>query len=283
MIDQIIAFGDSSIQHGKHSDRVYLMHLAREDVPAILPYLDELAATGDYSKIFAKVPAWARAAFEQNGYHPEAIVPNLCRGELDVCFMGKYLCPHRRLEQKPDLVNQALAAALGKSGALGQPPLPAPLHSRLTTPADADAMAALYRRVFATYPFPIHDPDYLRQTMASHVIYQGIWNGGELVALASAETDRHGQNAEMTDFATLPACEGQGLAAYLLAQLEIEVRLCGIRTAYTIARAYSYGMNITFAKQGYRFSGTLTHNTQIFGELESMNVWHKPLALEGAP
>ena len=45
MTDQIIAFGNSTIQHGSHSDRIYLMHLAKADVPAILPFLEELAET----------------------------------------------------------------------------------------------------------------------------------------------------------------------------------------------------------------------------------------------
>ncbi len=139
-------------------------------------------------------------------------------------------------------------------------------------------MAELYREVFASYPFPIHNPEYLIETMASHFFYYGLWDQDKLVALASAETDLRGQNAEMTDFATLPAYRSKGLASYLLAQLEDASAERGIRTAYTIARAYSYGMNITFSKQGYTYSGTLTHNTQISGELESMNVWYKALS-----
>jgi hypothetical protein len=59
--------------------------------------------------------------------------------------------------------------------------------------------------------------------------------------------------------------------------LEAAVEKLGIKTAYTIARAYSPGMNITFARSGYIYSGTLTHNTQISGKLESMNVWYKAL------
>jgi putative beta-lysine N-acetyltransferase len=81
----------------------------------------------------------------------------------------------------------------------------------------------------------------------------------------------------MTDFATLPEQRGRGLANRLLAELEQVAAAEGIRTAYTIARAYSFGMNITFAKNGYQYAGTLTRNTQISGELESMNVWFKPL------
>ncbi len=51
----------------------------------------------------------------------------------------------------------------------------------------------------------------------------------------------------------------------------------GIRTAYTIARAVSYGMNITFARCGYQYGGRLVNNTDIAGSLESMNVWYKTL------
>jgi beta-lysine N6-acetyltransferase len=66
--------------------------------------------------------------------------------------------------------------------------------------------------------------------------------------------------------------------------VEEEMRQRGIRLAFTIARAYSFGMNITFARADYRFGGTLVNNTNISGALESMNVWHKPLAgTTGAP
>lgn len=276
MTDQVVAFGDSAIQHGKHSDRAYLMNLALGDLPEVIPYLDHLALTEGYTKIFAKVPARAQGSFERSGYEPEAVVPGFYRGEEEVSFMGKYFCDQRRQEQKPELVEQALETALAKELA-EQPQLPAALCCRPTTAADAPAMAELYRRVFASYPFPIHDPGYLRQTMASHVVYHGVWEGEKLIALASAETDPAGRNAEMTDFATDPDYRGQGLANHLLAGLEEAAAERGILTAYTIARAYSFGMNVTFAKSGYQFSGTLTHNTQISGALESMNVWHKPL------
>ena len=40
----------------------------------------------------------------------------------------------------------------------------APLRLRAALPADAEAMSRLYRKVFASYPFPIHDPAYLAAT-----------------------------------------------------------------------------------------------------------------------
>ena len=38
-------------------------------------------------------------------------------------------------------------------------------------PGQVGEMAGLYREVFATYPFPIHDGDYLARTMEEQVAY----------------------------------------------------------------------------------------------------------------
>ncbi|MBE0504197.1 MAG: putative beta-lysine N-acetyltransferase [Desulfuromonadales bacterium] len=278
MIDTLTTFGQSKIQHGKHSDRVYLMHLATADLPGIIPHLGALAGDRGYSKIFAKIPAAAEDAFLADGYAVEASIPNFYRGQESALFLGKYFSPKRQEEKHPASVAEALELARQKATpGGGQHTLDAALRCRQMLPSETAPMAALYRQVFATYPFPIHEEAYLRQTMAEDVIYFGIWEGDELIALTSAEMDRKGENAEMTDFATRPDCQGRGLANYLLAQAEAAAAQCGIKTAYTIARSYSPGMNITFARNGYTYSGTLTHNTQISGTLESMNVWHKSL------
>lgn len=277
MTDQVTTFGNSTIQHGKHSNRAYLMSLAPDDLPEIVDYLDRLATARGYSKIFAKVPAAAKKSFTCNGYDAEAAIPAFFWGEEKALFMGKYFSPERMQEKKPEIVEQTLELAHEKPALAAEPVLEPHLRCRQMRLDDAAVMAELYRQVFATYPFPIHDASYLQQTMRDNVIYFGIWEENQLIALASAEIDRGGKNAEMTDFATRPDCRGRGLANYLLARAEAAVQELGITMAYTIARAYSPGMNITFARNGYTFSGTLTHNTQIFGELESMNVWYKPL------
>lgn len=277
MTDQVATFGNSKIQHGKHNNRAYLMDLSPDDLPAIISYLDLLAITRGYSKIFAKVPAAAKHSFIQNGYGAEAAIPDFFQGTEDALFLGKYFSPERMEEKYPEVVEQTLEVALEKPLLEGLPALEPPLRCRQMRSADTPQMAELYRQVFASYPFPIHDERYLEQTMREDVMYFGIWEQDRLIALASAEVDRNGGNAEMTDFATRPEYRGKGLANYLLAQTEKAASRRGIKTAYTIARAYSPGMNITFARNGYTFSGTLTHNTQISGKLESMNVWYKPL------
>ena len=138
-------------------------------------------------------------------------------------------------------------------------------------------MGKIYKKVFATYPFPIHEPDYLVETMQTHIVYFGVETEGHLVALSSAEMDKENLNVEMTDFATLPTWRGHGVALHLLNAMENEMHLRGIKVACTIARAVSPGMNVTFARGGYEFAGTLINNTNISGGIESMNVWYKPL------
>ena len=98
---------------------------------------------------------------------------------------------------------------------------------------------------------------------------------GRIVAIAAAEINAEHQNAEMTDFATLPGWRGRGLAGLLLCQLELTARELGMKTAYTISRAASKPMNAVFYSRGYAYAGFLRKNTSIGGRLESMTVWHK--------
>jgi len=269
--------GHSLVQHGEANDRVYLMKLAQEDYPAIINQIYELAQKKRYSKIFAKVPAWARTGFEQQGFNLEASIPGFYNGREEGLFLCHYLHSDRLIDHDADRVQEVLSVARARMAKAKKNHLPPGCTSRLLTSADCENMAALYRRIFASYPFPIHDPQYLARTMEENVVYAGILKEGKLLAVASAEIDHQGSNAELTDFATDQQCQGQGLANLLLTQLEELTRARGIRTCYTIARATSFGMNICFAANGYHYGGTLIKNTQIAGNLESMNVWYKAI------
>lgn len=144
-------------------------------------------------------------------------------------------------------------------------------------PEDAKAVAACYDTVFESYPFPIQDPRHLREELEGGTRFFTAWEEDRLVAASSMEPGGADGTVEMTDFATLPQYRGRGLATRLLAIMDRLGRASGKRVAYTIARARSYGMNITFARSGYRYGGTLTNNTQISGAIESMNIWYKLL------
>jgi putative beta-lysine N-acetyltransferase len=275
MSDMMEIVGRSVIQHGKYNDRAYLMKLHSRESREIVRHLHELASSNGYSKIFAKVPESALELFKEDGYGLEAGIPYFFPDGEAACFLGKYFSTSRSKEGNPGLVRDVLNAAGKQERVSSLPPLPAGFTSRIAVEEDVEGMAEVYRKVFATYPFPIHDPNFLRSAMKDSTIFFGIWKGEEVVALSSAETDPSSLSAEMTDFATVPEYRGHGFALHLLLQMEQVVKSRGIRSLFTIARAYSFGMNITFARNGYSFGGTLVNNTNISGDLESMNVWYK--------
>ncbi len=278
MTDDIVHFKHSLLQHGTSNDRVYLMKVDERDLPEVIERAETLAAQHGYSKLFTKVPATLESAFLAHGFIEEARVPGLFGGELEGVFLSRFVDPRRGKEQFAATVHEVLDAAHAKpTVSFTDAELPDGYSSQLLGPQDAEEMAALYNVVFESYPFPIHDPNYLRQTMDEDVIYHGIRHHDALVAVSSSEMNVAAQHVEMTDFATHPDQRGAGLAGFLLEEMEQDMRRRGIRTAFTIARAYSFGMNITFSKHGYRFTGTLVNNTQIFGQLESMNIWYKAL------
>lgn len=275
--DAIEQLGDSIIQHGTVNDRAYVMKVGKTDCGKIVDFVVSLARRKGYSKVFAKAPTFARDKFLDRGFVEEAKIPEFFRGKGDGFFMSRFFSAERKEEKQPELVSQVLEIAEQKAGTMEEAALPSGLSFQTMEKHDVEEMARLYRQVFASYPFPIQDPDYLAQTMDENVIYFGIRDEDKLIAVSSAEIDYAGQNAEMTDFATLPEARGLGLATFLLARMEEGIRRLGIKTAYTIARAYSFGMNITFAKHDYIYAGPLVNNTQISGDLQSMNVWHKRL------
>ena len=277
-IDRVEVLGRTRVQHGKASNRIYLMKLDSADYPDILGRMDALAEKEGYTKIIAKVPEPYCAGFAASGYKPEARVPLFFNGREDAFFMAKFLSGGRAVPAWEDKIKQVIERA-DETSPLGAPAeLDTCLTCRILTPDDADALAALYREVFESYPFPIRDPGFLREAMADETVYFGIFQKDRIVAASSCEMDTAAQNVEMTDFATLPSHRARGFAAHLLFTMDREMKKRGIQTAYTIARAVSYGMNITFARQDYVLAGTLVNNTDIAGSLESMNVWYKNLA-----
>jgi len=280
MVDQMEKIGKSWIQHGPLNKRVYLIKLAHSDYPDIMEEIETLVQSRGYTKIFTKVPAWAYAGLRNRGYVQEAFIPAFYHGEGDLFFMSKFMDPQRAVIPEShafsvidDLKKALFRRNLSPSKATIKPGL----AMRVCNPDDRENLADIYRQVFQSYPFPIHDPKYILKTMKSRVIYFGVYDQNKLVAASSAEMDLKEKNAEMTDFATLPKYRGKSISSALLQVMEQDMKDRGIFTLFTIARALSAGMNITFAKNGYRFSGTLINNTNISGKIESMNIWYKRL------
>lgn len=277
--DKITDLCGAVIQHGPLSDRIYMMSLGAADPLAVINGLHLLAEQNNYSKLFAKVPADIATHFLDSGFMEEARVPGMYKNSQDVLFMGKFLHPDRGRMADREKINHVLHVCETKKD-LGHGKSSSKFSLRILREANCREMAEIYRRVFKSYPFPITDPEYLLETMRSHVVYAGVFREEKLIALASAEIDTAEGHAELTDFATLSDHQGSRLSGhlleFLLGHLQEHPEL-NIQTGYTIARAVSYGMNITFARSGFSFGGTLINNTNISGSMESMNVWYKKL------
>ncbi|BBO67868.1 N-acetyltransferase YodP [Desulfosarcina alkanivorans] len=270
MADRIETIDGSLIQHGRHNDRIYLMHLHGMAAGNLIPKLDRMARDHGYTKIFAKVPATRWKAFKSAGYTREALIPGFFRGRVDGLFIAKFFSEQRRKAPPRQPVDPP-APPFAEAPPAGRcaPPVEA------CTPSDAGEMGALYHRAFDSYPFPIHRPDYLTRVMGKNAFYWCIRVEKRIAAIAAAEIDPASQACEMTDFATLPGYTGRGFAQVLLGRLMDEARRRDVKTAYTIARDDSRAMNRVFQKTGYGYAGRLINNSQIGGRIRSMNVWYR--------
>lgn len=277
MEDVVEKIQGSLIQHGRHNDRIYVLRLNSGSPQRLISRLERIAEVSDYGKICAKISAPSWKAFEDAGFVREAVVPGFFRGDIDGYFVAKYPDAERQTEAH-DVGSPADNRAGGNANGhrLGSN-ADAAEEIVACRPQDAAEMSAAYRQVFETYPFPIHRPQFIERMMAAGNLYFCIRVRGKMVALAASEIDFSNQNVEMTDFATLPKWRAMGLAGRLLRHMEDKTRLLGIKTAYTIARAASPGMNAVLKSNGYRYAGMLKNNSQICGSIQSMTVWYKHL------
>ncbi|MDZ7737609.1 MAG: putative beta-lysine N-acetyltransferase [Bacteroidales bacterium] len=278
MTDRVIKTDKGSVlQHGKFNDRIYLMKLGEKDVPAIISEMDELARNNEYGKIFARIPLWALPLFKAGGYISEAYIPGYIRGMEDIHFVSKFLSSDRLLGIETDMLEQF--SSLLNKGYVADKQIPEDSGGiDAIGEEDAEEAAALFRQVFETYPFPIHDPQFIIRSMRDNTKYFGIRDkNNKFIAISSAEVDTENLCAEMTDFAVLKSQRGKKLSIRLLQEMEKHMKKIDIKTLYTIARLNSLPMNRTFLRQGYKYTGTLIKNTNISGRIESMNILYKSL------
>jgi len=278
-LDVVEHVGKSLIQHGSLNNRIYVMDLSKQDYPAIISFLEKLAREKKYTKIFAKVPKWAENEFIANEFHPEAMIPGFYSGENDGLFLSKFLDEKRgKISRKEkEKLQRVLNMFYEKKKKKQTDTLSDKFMVKRIREKESSNLANLYKQVFQTYPFPIHSEDFIKKTMKDNVQYYGMYFKNTLIAAASAEMSNEYGFVEMTDFASLPQFRGKNLSFFLLQRMEQEMKKRLFKTCYTIARAHSFAMNSTFAKANYQYAGTLIHNTNIAGNIESMNVLFKKI------
>ena len=278
MRDKIEKIGKTIIHHGKSNNRIYLMKFSPDDAVTIAFNLERSSSEYGYTKIFAKIPSESFPIFIINGYHIEACIPKFYNNTADCLFVSKFMDQNRSkiAPEELEVFMQLLGSNTNKNG---NKKLKQSAYQIINlTENNANEITGVFKKVFETYPFPVHDPTYIIKTMIEDgTRYYGIRDNKRLIGVSTAEIDNINKNAEMTDFAVLPEYRGQKLAYHLLHKMEAEMKADKILTVYTIARLKEPAMNKTFLNSGYKYTGTLVNNTNIGGSIESMNILYKHL------
>nr|WP_261381746.1 putative beta-lysine N-acetyltransferase [Paenibacillus cremeus] len=248
----------------------------RGNVHALFERILEIAGVHSLTKLFLKSREDEWQTFLSLGCMLEGIYTGYFNGDDAYC-MAYYLELERRTSdfwmEEDRILRQVLALPQKTTLAL------APEHCTLrqAVAADAEELARLYSSVFQTYPTPMNDPAYIVKAMGEGTVFYVVESSGQLISAASAEINSVYGNAEMTDCATLPTYRNQGLMRVLIQALEQELLQRNIRCAYSLSRALSLGMNAVFFQMGYRYTGRLTKNCEIYDKFEDMNLWVKAL------
>ncbi len=269
---------ETSVYYSPLNQRIQVLEYFAEDPKNMIAVLKDTAREAGFGKVFLKAPLHELASFEDAGMCNEAMITGYFAGQ-DAAVMSTFIDDERRQRPYAAEEESILTKIRTRPASSAAPDLPVGYEMKLGKLSDAVEVAELYQTVFASYPFPITDPAYITSTMESQVFYRIVRDAsGALVAAASAETNPELNNAEMTDFATLPSQRGLGLALHLLAALEHDMEERSITNLYTVARARSAGMNRVFYNHSYEWTGTLVNNCHISGQFEDMHVWCKRLA-----
>lgn len=270
----MLAAGDLVVD--ERNLRVKLHQYDRDQIPRWDGEMRRLAKETNATKLIVYAKLEDVAAWNALGYRQEGKIDGFFRGE-NAQMLSCFLTAERANSTAPQLADEIVQVSLKKAGDREQKSLPAGYMMRAATEADAEELASLYKLVFATYPTPMDDPAYVRKTMQDSTCYFVVESGGQIVCAASAEVTERFGSAELTDCATHPEHLGKGLLQPLFTALEEKMEQMGIYYLYTLTRAQSAGMNVTAAKQGYRYRGRLINNCTIFSGFEDMNIWVKPL------
>jgi beta-lysine N6-acetyltransferase len=236
-------------------------------------YVMNEAEAHQFEKVIVKTRSNQVGYFLEKGFILEGGVNGYFNGDR-AFFMSKFLTDDRRnssyWREEDDIlqsVQQLDRQEMAGSGLIS-----------VATEGHAGKLADLYQEVFMLYPVPLHDPDYVKESMKNGTIFVYIEEDGRIISAASAEISSSNKNAELTDCATRTSHRKGGYMKHLLRKLENELVKQNIFCAYTIARALSFGMNAAFHQLGYKYGGRLANNCIIFDKMEDMNIWERDLS-----
>nr|WP_263326048.1 putative beta-lysine N-acetyltransferase [Neobacillus sp. Marseille-Q6967] len=249
----------------------------RGNIHLLLAKAEELARFHHAEKLIFKARAEDLCSFFEMGLQSEAIVDRYFLGS-DAYFFSKFYTPERKQNGHWITEDGIIHSIYQLDTKVDKADPPQEYELKKADEHCANELSQLYSQVFEIYPTPLHDPEYVKKTMADGTIYYVFYHQGKIVSAASAEVNQLYKNAELTDCATLKEHRKYGLMKIILQELERELTNQGIYCAYSIARSLSFGMNAVLFQLGYKYRGRFMNNCYIYDKLENMNMWVKNLA-----
>ena len=214
------------------------------------------------------------------GFVVEGKIPGFYEGRADCLVLGAYPDAERGELAQPDRVAEVRGILKEKAGLRANPP---EIETRRATTADAPAIAELLADTFPQYPTPSGDPAYVREAIESGVPFRLVTDGDDIASCASADLVPVAGTAELTDCATRPSHRGRGHMQAILGDLMNDLREMDYPTVFTLARASVPGVNLAFAKLGFRLRGTMPRSCRIGEGVEDMNIWSRSLEVVATP
>lgn len=269
----------STIYFDYYNRRLKVLDYKAEDYPKFLKHLAWIADANSFDKIFVKASKIDFQQFLSHGYLMEGVLKYYFNGN-DAFVLSRFSTEKRIQSSKLFEESKLIEEIIYNSRQDKKRALDENIEIITGRAEHIPHLIYIYRSVFETYPSPLTNPDYIESIMGPEMLFKIAYRDGHPVAAASADISRKYSNAEMTDCATIPNAQGKGIMQALLLCLEADILKEGIQTAYTLARATSVGMNRSFFRLNYEFSGRLINNCDIFGQFEDLNIWVKPLCSE---
>ncbi|WP_373073262.1 GNAT family N-acetyltransferase [Zeaxanthinibacter enoshimensis] len=267
------------IHHGGGNRNLYVTLYQRESIEDVIAKMNHMAEELECDKIVGKVPEWGIEPFLAKGYQEEAKIPGLFEGTTTGYFLSQFLDPQRKhcekREQKViDSVKTIAKASVASSNTYK---MSGNFQMRELSAQDSEAVTNLYKAAYLDYPYPSRFAKQVEDGFEKGASYWGIFEEDRLVETARMYIYPDLGHAEISDFASHPNHRGQNLSYYLVEKMISIAREEELNSVCVLARATSYGRNITLSKLGFSCGGTLRNNTLIGSSLESVNVWYQQL------
>jgi putative beta-lysine N-acetyltransferase len=264
---------EANIQLDPYNSRTRLLDY-QGDAEKIIGAVKRICREHQFGKLICTIHPHDRRSFVDHGFLPEGTISGFFKGEDAECF-SCFFDPGRAISNFLSTEDETISYCTDNDTQDDLPEISEGL--RTAQKEDAEKIAVLFKEVFPFYPTPMNEPEYVKKMMDQDVLFKVLEKDGVLASVASADMNQEFLHAEITDCATRASFRGNGYLNQLVFSLENDLRTLGYITAFSLARAQSFGMNVVLSKRGYQYSGRHINNCRIMNGFEDMNIWVKRL------